>query len=392
MLCLPNQSSERMGRVQAPIIPVVAEWIRQNPGTISLGQGVVFYGPPPEIQIGIDQFFADAQNHKYKAVYGIPQLLAAIATKLESENLIRLGTGNRVVVTAGSNLAFSNTIFAITEPGDEVILQTPYYFNHEMALQMLGVRPVLVPTDDRYQPRPDLIRKAITPRTRAIVTVSPNNPSGAVYEEHRLREINTLCGALGLVHISDEAYELFTFDGRKHFSPGSIPGSEHYTVSLFSFSKACGFASWRVGYQVIPDHLFEATLKVQDTQLICAPVISQFAAAAALPTSADYCRSHLESLRRNRDILLDRLLELGDRCLVPASDGAFYLLLKLKTSMESMELSRRLIVEHKVAAIPGVAFGIDSSCLLRVAYGALDASSVEAGADRLVTGLARLLP
>ena len=388
---LLGRSSERMGRVQAPIIPVVAEWIRQNPGTLSLGQGVVFYGPPPEVRKGIDDFFADPQNHKYKPVYGIPPLLEAITAKLETENTILVGQGNRVVVTAGSNMAFSNTILAITEPGDEVILQTPYYFNHEMALQMLDVRPVLIPTDERYQPRPELIRKAVTPRTRAIVTVSPNNPSGAVYEERLLKEINSLCEELGLIHISDEAYELFTFNGRKHFPPGSIPGSERHTVSLFSLSKACGFASWRVGFQVIPEHLFEATLKIQDTQLICPPVISQFAAAAALPSSADYCRGHLESLRRNRDVLLEGLASLGERCLVPASDGAFYLLLKLQTQIDSMELSRRLIVEHKVAAIPGIAFGIHSPCLLRVAYGALDAASVEVGSERLVNGLRRLL-
>ncbi len=380
-----------MHRVQTPIIPVVAEWIRQNPGTISLGQGVVSYGPPPEIQAGIERFFADAQNNKYKPVYGIPELLEVIERKLKIENGIPFDGESRIVVTAGSNMAFTNTVLAITEPGDEVILQTPYYFNHEMALQMLGVRPVLVPTDEHYQPQPELIRKAITPRTRAIVTVSPNNPSGAVYQELMLREINSLCGERGLIHISDEAYELFTFNQSKHFSPGAIPGSAPHTVSLFSLSKVCGFASWRVGYQVIPKRFFDATLKIQDTQIICPPVISQFAAAAILPLSADYCRQHLPSIRRNRDVILARLDELGSRCLVPASDGAFYLLLKLNTSIDSLELSRRLIVEHRVAAIPGAAFGIRDACLLRVAYAALDAASVETGADRLVMGLSTLL-
>src|SRR5258706_8114174 len=109
-------------------------------------------------------------------------------------------------------MAFMNAVLAITDPGDEVILQTPYYFNHEMAVTMAGCRPVLVPTNDHFQLQLDRIVEAITPRTRAISTISPNNPTGAVYSEVSLREVNRLCRERGLYHIHDEAYEYFVYE------------------------------------------------------------------------------------------------------------------------------------------------------------------------------------
>ena len=224
--------SERIQAVQSPIIPVVAEWIRQVPDTISLGQGVVSYGPPPEAIAQVQRFLADADNHKYKPVVGMPELIEAFACKLAQENRIVLGAEAQVVITAGGNMAFWNALLAIADPGDEIILQTPYYFNHEMAVTMANCRPVLVSTDANYQLQPDAIREAVTPRTRAVVTVSPNNPTGAVYPEAALRAVNELCRERGLFHIHDEAYEYFVYEQARHFSPGSLPGAASYTISL----------------------------------------------------------------------------------------------------------------------------------------------------------------
>jgi aspartate/methionine/tyrosine aminotransferase len=377
----------RMQAVQAPIIPIVAEWIRQNPGTISLGQGVVSYGPPPEVAVQIARFSADPQNHKYKPVVGIPELLEIIQQKLAAENGITTGLGSELIVTAGGNMAFMNALLAITDPGDELILQTPYYFNHEMAVTMAGCRPVLVSTDDQYQLRPDTIARAITSKTRAVVTISPNNPTGAVYNEASLREVNRICRERGIYHIHDEAYENFTYDCVKHFSPGSIPGSDSHTISLFSLSKAYGFASWRIGYMVAPRHLLESIRKIQDTILICAPVISQFAAIGALQAGRKYCVEKLGPICEVRQIVLNALSELKGICTVPKADGAFYFLLRLNKDADPMQLTERLIREHRVAVIPGTAFGITEGCYLRVAYGALEKETAAEGIGRLVKGL-----
>ena len=383
--------SHRLQKVQPPIIPIVAELLRQHPDAISLGQGVVNYGPPPEAIAQIERFLADPQNHKYKPVIGLPELVEAYANKLAAENDIRTGDTARVVVTAGGNMAFMNAVLAIADPGDEFILQSPYYFNHEMAVTMANCRPVLVPTDAQYQLQPGAIARAITPRTRAVVTVSPNNPTGAVYSEESLREVNGLCRERGLHHIHDEAYEYFVYDDTRHFSPGSIEGAAEHTISLFSLSKSHGFASWRIGAMVVPVHLLEAVRKIQDTILICAPVISQFAAIGALQAGPAYCRGKIAELADVRRLALRELSALGERCDVPRADGAFYFLLRLRTDIHPMQVVERLVREHGVAAIPGTAFGQDEGCYLRVAYAALKADTVAEGIGRLVRGLRRVL-
>jgi aspartate/methionine/tyrosine aminotransferase len=384
------REAARIAAVQTPIIPVVAEWIRSCPGTISLGQGVVSYGPPPSALAKIAEFLKDPENNKYKPVAGLPQLHDAITEKLGVENGIKLSEHNALVVTAGGNMGFMNAILAITDPGDEVVLQTPYYFNHEMAVTMASCRPVLVATDDEYQLRPDAIATAITPRTRAVVTISPNNPTGAVYSEATLREVNRICRERGVYHIHDEAYENFVYGSAKHFSPASVDGTAAHTISLFSLSKAYGFASWRVGYMVVPQKLLVAVKKIQDTIVICAPVISQFAAIGALETGSQYCREKLREIVEMREVVLNALKRISHLCTVPRADGAFYFLLRLRKNLDPMKLTERLIREHGVAVIPGSAFGIAEGCYLRVAYGALQKETAAEGIGRLVRGLEAL--
>ncbi len=381
------EQSQRLRAVQTPIIPAIADLIRAHPGTISLGQGVVHYAPPPAAFAGIERFAADPAHHKYQGVAGVPALLDGIATKLGAENRITCGAENRIMVTAGGNQAFLNAVLAIGDPGDEFILPTPYYFNQEMAVTMANCRPVLVPTDANYQLDLARLRAAITPRTRAIVTVSPNNPTGAVYPAATLRAVNELCAKHGLFHVHDEAYEYFTYDGVEHFSPASIPGSAAHTISLFSLSKAYGFASWRIGWMVYPASLEAALRKIQDTLLICPPVISQFAALGALQAGAAFVREKVRGIAEVRTIVQRELATVADLADVPPADGAFYFLLRTKSPLTSLALAERLIREHGVAVIPGQAFGSVDGCSLRVAYGALEKATATAGVQRLVRGL-----
>lgn len=382
--------SHRLQAVQPPVIPIVAALIRDHPGTISLGQGVVNYPPPEAAATALRNFFDAPDNHQYQPVDGIPRLRELIAEKLAAENGIKLERGNALVVTAGGNMAFLNALLAIADPGDEVILQTPYYFNHEMAVTMANCRPVLVPTDGRFQPDLEKLRAAITPRTRALVTVSPNNPTGAVYPEATLRALNELCRAAGIYHIHDEAYEYFTWEGAKHFSPGSIHGSAPHTLSLFSLSKAYGLASWRIGYQVIPVNLLDAVRKIQDTNLICPPVISQSAAVGALQAGRAWCESQLRKIEAVREIVAHELGSLAGLCEVPPAAGAFYFFLRLATGLPPRRIVESLIREHRVAVIPGDAFGLVDGCAIRISYGALTPENAREGMRRLTSGLRAL--
>jgi len=380
-----------MDAVQAPMIPVIGEIIRQTPGTISLGQGVVHYGPPPAALDAARAALATRPTHEYSDDAGLPSLIERAEAKLRSENGIDVSDGSRVMVTAGANMAFMHAVLAITEPDDEVILPVPFYFNHEMAIQMAGCRAVRVPTDARYQLRVDAIRDAITDRTRAIVTVSPNNPSGAVFPESSLRDVNALCRERGVYHLADEVYEYFTYGSARHVSPGSFTDAAAYTISMYSLSKAYGFAGWRIGYMVYPEHLESAVLKSQDTILICPPVISQIAAAAALDVGRAHCEPHVRELAEIRDGVIGTLSALGPRLTLPAADGAFYCLLRVDTDIGALTLAERLIREHRVAVIPGPAFGMIDGCYLRVAYGALQKATVAEGVGRLCAGLRQIL-
>lgn len=289
-------------------------------------------------------------------------------------------------------MGFLNALFAITDPGDEIILLSPYYFNHEMAIRMLDCHCIAVPTDPVYQPDLAAIEAAITPRTRAIVTVSPNNPTGAVYPRATLAAINELCRRRGLFHINDEAYEYFVYDGTEHCSPASFADAAEHTISLFSLSKAYGFAGWRIGYMLIPDRLGEAVKKAQDTNLICPTLIAQQAAVAALEAGREYCDTRLAQLADTRGRVMEQLHQLEPVCESPAAAGAFYVLLRVHTDMDSMTLARRLVSEFGVAVVPGKTFGCDDGCYLRVSYGALEGEAALAGLERLVTGLRALVP
>lgn len=382
--------SRRLAEVQTPVIPVVGRWTAETPGTISLGQGIVSYGPPDGVIEAVRAFGGRPADHRYGPVEGLEPLVSAIEGKLAVENGIVVRPASRVVVTAGGNLAFMNAVLAIADVGDEIILPTPYYFNHEMAIVMAGAVPVAVPTTSEYQLDVDAIVRAMTPRTRAVVTVSPNNPTGAVYPESALRAVNAICRERGVFHIHDEAYEYFTYGDVRPFSPGGLADAGAHTISLYSLSKAYGMASWRLGYMVIPEGLWDAVNKVQDTLLICAPAVSQAAALAALAVGRPYAAGRLAGLDATRLRMHRALAAPGMPCEAPLSDGAFYFFVRVRTTLSPMALTERLIREHRVAVIPGSAFGHTDSCSIRVSYGALDADTVAAGLDRLVAGLRAL--
>ena len=381
-----------MAAVQAPIIPEVTGLIATHPGTISLGQGMVRYGPPSEARRQLEGFWEEPGAHEYGAVPGHGALRAALTEKLRRDNGIVVGGESFLLITAGSNMAFLQALLAIAEPGDEVILFAPYYFNHEMAVGIAGCRSVVLDVGEGFLPDVEHLEAALGEKTRAVVTVSPNNPTGAVYPEGLLQRINRLCQERGVYHLHDEAYEVFVYGGAEAVSPGSFPEANGHTISLFSFSKSHGFAGWRVGYGVFPAHLESALMKIQDTNLICPPVVSQVAALGALDAGPSFCRERVQELSRVRDMVLAEVETLGPHLLrAPVADGAMYVFLELDTPRSGFDLTADLIRHHGVAPLPGETFGITDRSALRVSYGALAPETVAEGIGRLVRGLAKLL-
>jgi aspartate/methionine/tyrosine aminotransferase len=213
-----------------------------------------------------------------------------------------------------------------------------------------------------------------------------------VYPEGALAAVNALCKARGIYHFSDEAYEYFCYEGAQHFSAASLPGATGHTLSFYSFSKGYGMASWRVGYLLYPAHLFEAMNKVQDTNLICAPVVSQLVALAATRAGRQAVATQIESLARVRLLVHQRLQTLGGLVSFTPTQGAFYVLLRLPPVADPLAFNRAMIEGYKVATIPGFAFGMDprGGNYQRLSFGALDPAAVTEGVDRFVTAVKAL--
>jgi aspartate/methionine/tyrosine aminotransferase len=385
--------SHRMASVDIPVMPAIAALVRDNLGTISLGQGVVNYGPPAQALAALPGLMGDVALNKYQAIIGHPALIDAYTQKLADENNIHCGSDSVVMVTAGSNMAFLNCLLAVGDPGDEFILPTPYYFNQEMAIRMVGCVPVAVPVNDDWNLNVEALAAAVTPRTRAIITVSPNNPTGAVYSKESLTAVNTLCAAKNIYHFSDEAYEYFTYDGVEHFSPASLPGAHRHTISFYSMSKNYGMASWRIGYVVFPADLLDAMNKVQDTNLICAPVASQMLALEVLKYGRAWVQPKIDALAVVRKNVYERLEALGELIEFPKTQGAFYVFIKLPglvAGTERLAFNRAMAQQHKVVSVPGFTFGLlDTSTAnyQRLSYGALESATVDQGVARYVTAV-----
>ncbi|QPN59784.1 aminotransferase class I/II-fold pyridoxal phosphate-dependent enzyme [Synechococcus sp. CBW1002] len=399
-------AAARLEAVASPVIPEVAALTRQTPGTLSLAQGMVHWAPPPGVDVAVRQALDAAASqpggcsaalHRYGAMAGEPELLAAIGTKLRHQNQLDL-EGSALLVTAGSNMAFNAVAQVICDPGSEVLLPVPYYFNHAMAIQLAGGVPV--PVEAGWIPDPEILARAITPRSRAIVTISPNNPSGLVIPASVLAAINALCERHGLFHINDEAYELFVHGAEPHWSPGSLAGSGAHTISLYSLSKAYGMAGWRIGYAALPQQLMAAVAKVQDTVMICPPLLNQRAALAALEAGPAWCASRIAALGERRRQLVNALNEAAESlpcALLAQPDGAFYALLRIDApggTLGSRDLMRRLVLEQRLASVDGASFGLVDQrhgCVLRLSYGMLNAAELEEALRRLRQGIKALI-
>ena len=382
----------RPGRTQriqeAPIVKLISD-SKLPSDVVDLGQGVPFYGPPKEAMLAGTEALQEESGFKYSPDSGFPELRETIARKLAFENGVKVDSSSNIMVTAGANQAFVNAILSITRPGDHVLVLSPYYFNHVMAVQLAGCKPVIIDTDRDYQPIVERLGRRINKRARAIVLVSPSNPTGAVYSKDSINEIGKLCAKNGIYLITDETYEHFIYDDAKFVSALSLDKEIEHTISLFSFSKSYGMSGYRIGYAVFPASIYREMLKVQDTLTICAPSALQFAAEAAMRLGAAYPKQFIPRIERVRRIFIDRLTGL-DYVAMPVTKGSYYFLIRLRTKKSDWNIAKRLIEEYGVVTIPGGVFGTRYPAL-RVAYANVDESVAEKGISRLEKGLQEIL-
>lgn len=385
------QAARRLSSVLHPVIPKLGRLLRDHPGSLSLGQGIVSWGPPESVRSALSNLTTQSGSiDHYGPMGGDPELIERLTDVLRMRYKFDLDE-SCLIATAGSNMAFNAIAQVICDPGDQIILPIPYYFNHVMAVQLAGAEAL--PVDAGLLLDPERLQTSITSRTRAIVTISPGNPSGVVLPESRLKEINRICEANGLFHIHDEAYAAFCHGEILHWSPGSSSGSGGHTVTLRSFSKSHGMAGWRLGYMVAPQQLLSSLSKVQDTIAICPSRPMQRAALAALNVPSSWVEQKVKTLEPNRHMMLNMFRQMDIPWqLLTNSDGAFYGLVGLPDGLSHRfeqgpyELMEILVQQFGVGVVSGHSFGINASSF-RISYGMLNERDFEEAMQRLSNGL-----
>jgi len=382
--------SERVSGTQDPIMQLLRA-IERPEGTLDLSQGVPFFTPP---EGALKRCLSEPGSvSRYGPDQGDRDLRVALSEKMFRSNGIRVDPERELMVTAGANMAFSLVIATVCDIGDEVVLLDPYYFNHRMALDILGVRAVHVDTGKDYLPVAAGISDALSERTRAVVMVDPNNPTGAAYPEKTVREISELCAERGLHLISDETYEDFVYEGR-HISPGSLGIDGLSSITIFSFSKGYGMTGWRLGYLSYPDELHEGLLRVQDTFVICPNRASQRLGLDMLSSFELRSSPYFKVFERNRDAVNRWLSQMRDVVEAPRTNGAFYSLPVLGSDPrpgDPLGLVEEVLKRCSVLLVPGFPFGLHDRPALRLSFGNVSTVDLELALERLSEGLPDLL-
>jgi aspartate aminotransferase len=322
--------------------------------------------PDVDTPIGIREAAYRAMNEgltHYVSAQGMPDLRAAIAQRLRDRHRIPCGADDVVVMTG--KFAIYATLLATVGPGDEVLLPDPTYL-FQQPLELVGAHPVYVPLNPDFSIDGPALRDAITSRTRAVILVSPGNPTGRVLSRDEVRSVVELAREHHLTVISDETYESLIYEGT-HVSPASVADPEVRVVTVGSFSKTYAMTGWRAGFAVAPPDLRARLVKVVEHTITCLPPFIERACLWALENAGEDEARIRGVFHARRDRVLQRLSRIPGLS-VHRPAGAFYVFPKYDLPLGSIDLAAQLLEEERVAVVPGVAFGPDGEGHLRIAY------------------------
>jgi aminotransferase len=292
-------------------------------GALNLAQGFPDFPAPPELkEAAVEAIRADV--NQYAVTWGSPRLRRALAAKYERAYRVIVDETSEITVTCGATEAMASALLAVIDPGDEVLIFEPFYENYGPDAILCGAVPVWLPLDASAPLDEDVLRSAVTPRTRAIVINTPNNPTGRVFTREELAAIAGLCLEHDLIAFTDEIYEHIVYDA-VHVPLATLDGMRDRTITISGASKTYSVTGWRVGWIVAPAVLTSAIRKVHDFLTVGAPAPLQEACAVAIETlGRDYYENLAREYRERRDVLVPALVETGFRCMAPA--GAYYVL------------------------------------------------------------------
>jgi aminotransferase len=332
------------------------EMAAKLPDVIALGRGDPDFHTPKHI-VEAAKRAIDANEHHYTHPAGLPKLREAIAAHLKQDFRLDYGA-DEVIVTAGTQEAVMLCMLGLVDSGDEVLMPSPRFTSYDSAVEMCGGVCVNVPTreDSDYALLPAEIESRITKRTKAIVLVTPNNPTGAVTPPAMIREIAAIAQRHDVVVIADEIYAKIIFDGSEHLSIATLPGMKERTITLNGFSKTYAMTGWRVGYVAAPREFTRRITEPRHTLSINAATPSQFAALAALTGPQEPVQAMIRAYAERRAFMMEALTKLGFTYGHPG--GAFYVYTNVsRTGRPAPEFCETLLQEARVLLFPGAQFG-----------------------------------
>ncbi len=361
--------------------------VSQMEGVISLGVGEPDFVTPWHIR---EACFYSLENGytMYTSNQGLIELREEIALYMKRHIGVSYSPGREILVTVGVSEAVDLALRAIIEPGDEVLVPEPSYVSYSPGASLAFGVPVAVETfaEDEYRIRPDMLEKSITPKSKVLILAYPNNPTGGIMRKEDLESLVEIIIKNDLIVISDEIYSELTYNGQ-HVSIAAMPGMKDRTIVFNGFSKAFAMTGWRIGYACGHPDLIGAMTKIHQYTIMCAPIMAQKAALEALRHGESEMRKMVENYNYRRKIMVSGFREIGLECFEP--QGAFYAFPSIvNTGLTSEEFSEKLIMEEKVAVVPGNAFGVMGNGHVRCCYAA-SVADIEQALDRIGSFLAR---
>lgn len=320
-----------------------------------------------------EAFYHIEQGHtSYTGNWGLPELREEIA-KYMTEYGMHYNPSKEILVTVGASEGVDVVLRSILNPGDEIIVSMPCYVNYTPLAYLTGAKVVEMDTSKTgFYPTAAQIESLITPKTKAIMICSPNNPTGTMIPKEELAKIAEVVKKHQIWVISDEIYCELVYDGAEHTSIGSFEGLKDYTIILNGFSKSFAMTGWRIGYICGPEDLMSEIVKLHQYNTICAPIMSQYAALEGLRNGWSEVEKMRVSYQQRRNLMYKAFTDMGLE--VPEPTGAFYMFPKItSTGMTSEEFATNLFQQHGVAVVPGSVFGDGGEGYIRCCY----ATSVE---------------
>lgn len=337
-------------------------------------------------------------NTKYTSVNGILQLREAICKKFKDDNGLEYNP-SQIVVSTGAKQSLANTFLAILNPGDEVIVSTPYWVSYPELIKLADGKPVFVEGDEKsnYKFTKENLEKAVTAKTKAIVLNTPNNPTGTIYNKEELEVIADFAKKYDIIIVSDEMYEKLIYDNENHISIASLSKDAYErTIVINGLSKSYAMTGWRIGYCAASEKIAKLMISIQShvTSNVCS--ITQYAALEALNGPQDEITKMINEFEKRRNYMINRIESIDNLSIVKPK-GAFYIMINIENCLgkeingkilnDSMEFCASLLENEKLAVIPGKAFGLNN--YIRVSY-ATSMEAIKEGLNRIESFIKKL--